>query len=246
MTRSPRSYAVVAAMVALAACSSGSDGSQGPAGPAGPAGSTGPQGIQGLQGAQGIPGIQGVQGPVGPQGIQGVPGPAGPASIISSTTLGADPNPITSIARVDPGVPLCDGSIGMDWAGNLFGEVSSLDAGQRIVASASFDLGSIGNAGATGLTLALCHQLVPASGPEGAVAVDGGAFIGDIEAGEPLQVGSNTRIPFSVSRMLVEPAALAPGDRYRVGVCGCIDGTTEEWSPGFGQLTIQVIQPSTP
>jgi hypothetical protein len=230
-------------MVALAACSSGSDGSQGPAGPAGAAGAAGATGPQGIQGTQGI---QGIQGPVGPQGIQGVPGPAGPASVISSTTLGADPNPITSIARVDPAVPLCDGSIGMDWAGNLFGEVSSLDVGQRIVASATFDLGSVGNAGATGLTLALCHQFLPGGGPEGAVAVDGGAFIGDIEAGEPLQVGSNTRIPFSVSRMLVEPAPLAPGDRYRVGVCGCIDGTTEDWSPGFGQLTIQVIQPSTP
>jgi hypothetical protein len=193
-----------------------------------------------LAACSGSEGAQGAQGAKGDQGVQGDPAPGG---IVSSTPVTAPLNAVPIVPRANPSTPSCDGLLGMQFFG-LTGEVLSLAANQRIVASAAFDIGGTGNASADNLTLGLCYQLVHPNQTEGSIIVDSDASVGDPFNAQPLSVGSSTRIPFSITRMLTA-GPLTGGDIYRVGVCGCVDDTGD-WAPGFGQMTIQVIQPINP
>jgi hypothetical protein len=191
----------------------------------------------------------GSDGSQGPQGVKGDQGDPAPGGIISSTQVSATPDPVVVVTR-DVGAPtvaICDGlGTGMQFL--VSADVLSLAANQRIVASASFDLGTADNGSATGLTLGLCFQDVNTqNGNEGNVILDGTASVGDPGGGTPLQVSSAMRIPFAISRVLTNPAPLGANLKYRVGVCGCVDedGGAGSWAPGFAQLTVQVIQPTT-
>jgi hypothetical protein len=254
MPSKQRVRAAVLVLLAAAACSSAA-GSTGPAGPAGPTGPGGPAGAKGDVGPTGPQGAAGPQGPagaagaVGPQGPAGPPGPAGPkgdpgaagaASLVSSTVVTASvaPGALPRLPRLDPAIARCDGIDGMAF---FAGTVDvALDAGQRIHATASLDLGGAAGARVSNLTLDLCHQVVPASGAAGALVAQG-LYLGDIPGGAPLEVAAGTRLPFTLSRTL-ELGPLAAADRYRVGLCGCVDGS-DDWAPGFAWLTVDVVRP---
>jgi hypothetical protein len=149
---------------------------------------------------------------------------------------------ITKVPRVDPQVPACDGALGMEFFNAGWTADVALAAGQVINASATIDLGGASGAAASNLTLDLCYQIVHTDQTVG-VLVAQGLFIGDPEGGAPLQVPANSRAPISLVRTLTPlPSALGPTDKYRVGVCGCVDGT-DSWAPGFGWLSVQVVQP---
>jgi hypothetical protein len=85
------------------------------------------------------------------------------------------------------------------------------------------------------------------------VVQDEGFSVGDPGATPPaaLQTNNNTRMPFSITKVLENPnptLELVAGNEYEVGICGCVDddGTAGnfDWQPGFGHLRVQVVQPA--
>lgn len=199
-------------------------------------------GTNGTQGAAGAQGATGAQGAAGPQGPQGAAGAKGDPAFLSNTAVAASLGPIPIVPQVVPGTPVCADGASMDFFG-LTADVLQLSAGQRIHASASFDLGGTGGGAASNLTLGICHSQLQADDTVITAPSSQGEFLGDVGGGLPLQIAGNTRLTFSIGRTLLDLAPLANGDKYRVGLCGCIDNAGA-WTPGFGIMTVQVFQPA--
>jgi hypothetical protein len=132
----------------------------------------------------------------------------------------------------------------------LTADVLQLAAGQKIHASATFDLGTTGAGGgntAGGLTLGICYSQVSSGGSVVTLPTAEGHFLGDIDGGLALTLPGGARMTYSVAKTLDTTSPLANGDKYTVGLCGCVDGASADaanWSPGFGLLTVQVFQPA--
>ena len=107
----------------------------------------------------------------------------------------------------------------------------ALGANQLVSVTGAADLG--GAASVSNLLLDICYQ----SATTGFVA-DGKSFGTPTT---PLSLPGGARLPFQLSKTLSLPASDA-GDSYTVGLCGCINSTTDLWTSDFSWLNVQVIQ----